>query len=323
MRSLLLLLALPGAALAQGTLGPSAAPAPSMRTLDQIEARIPLQAGSPGVSVTEGRIQITATGSYYLTGNVTVASGTALSIGASDVTVDLNGFTLSSTATASGYGIFITLGKTNVTIRNGHIRSGETISGGVFAAGPGFTSGIYGLGLSTTTVEDVSVVGVPYYGILLNAQTETNAVRRCFVDTCAGTGITATRATDCTASQCGSGFLVIIAARCSANSLSGTAINATCAADCDAFSAYTTSIAATVVRNSNVLSNATTGASLTATCASNCTSYVSAIPGFTITGAASFCRATGQSSGNGMTGRFAFGCTSDRPIATTYSTFCH
>lgn len=325
MRSLLLLsVALPAIAFAQGALTPAAPPAPSMRSLGQLEARLPLQAGSSGITVTDGRIQIGAAGSYYLTGNLTVATGTAIAVKVSDVTVDLGGFTLSSTASpAAGYGVEIALGAANVTIRNGHIRSGETVSNNVFTAGPGFTSGIYGLSLSTTTVEDVSVVGVPHYGILLNPGTQTNAVRRCFVDTCAGPGITATRATDCTASQCDSGFVVLIAANCSTKSVTGSGIAATTVSDCDAFSVGGAAISAVVVRNSTALSSATSGSSIAAGCVSHCYSYGSTIPAIYVTGTASFCHATGGASGGGISGRFAFGCTSTGPLSTTYSAFCH
>ena len=57
------------AAFGQGALTPPGAPAPTMRTLNQIEARTPISS----VPFT-----ITSSGSYYLTTNLTVNSGNAI-----------------------------------------------------------------------------------------------------------------------------------------------------------------------------------------------------------------------------------------------------
>src|SRR5262245_8811913 len=75
--------------LAQGALTPPGAPGPTMKSLDQIEARTPISS-APFI--------ITQPGSYYLTTNVTVSSGDAITINANNVSLDLNGFTISSTA---------------------------------------------------------------------------------------------------------------------------------------------------------------------------------------------------------------------------------
>src|SRR6185295_16428367 len=76
-------------ALAQGPLTPPGAPAPTMKTLDQVEAR---------TLISSAPFTISQPGSYYLTANLTVSSGNAITIAASGVTLDLNGFTISSTA---------------------------------------------------------------------------------------------------------------------------------------------------------------------------------------------------------------------------------
>src|SRR5438477_473602 len=73
---------------AQGPLTPPGAPAPLFKTLQQVEPRTPIAAAP---------FTISAAGSYYLTTNVTVSSGDAITITANNVTLDLNGFTIAST----------------------------------------------------------------------------------------------------------------------------------------------------------------------------------------------------------------------------------
>src|SRR6478609_1827254 len=71
---------------AQGSLTPPAgAPAPVMKSLSQIEPRTP---------VSSAPFTINQPGSYYLTTNLTISSGTAITIATNDVTLDLNGFAL-------------------------------------------------------------------------------------------------------------------------------------------------------------------------------------------------------------------------------------
>jgi hypothetical protein len=321
------LLALPTLALAQGALTPAATPAPTQRTLAQVEARTPVQAGAPGIYTTAGGgFQIIDSGSYYLTGNLKITSGFGISINTGDVTLDLNGFTLSSTeATPTQYGIVLSLGKANITIRNGHIRSGTTYdaASGTYVSGPGFSSGIYGLSLSCCTVEDVTVVGVPYYGILLNASSQTNAVRRCSANTCGNTGILAAQAVDCFAEQCAIGIDAQIAVRCNGFGTSGSGIKTTVAAGCYAHSGKSYGIDTKVVRDSYSSSASSSAAAINAGCATNCRTYDSAGPGITVTGVASFCYAVGRTSGPTITGRYAFGCISDGTITTSGKLYCH
>ena len=108
--------------LAQGSLTPPAAPAPVMKTLDQIEPRTPIDAtNTPGDA--SSLFQITTSGSYYLTGNVTGESGKhGISVAASNVTIDLNGFTLTGVG-GSLDGIHLEPGNSKLTVRNGNITS--------------------------------------------------------------------------------------------------------------------------------------------------------------------------------------------------------
>ncbi len=113
---------------AQGSLTPPGAPGPVMKSLDQIEPRIPIDAlHTPGNG--ESAYVITNTGSYYLTSNLNIAFGTPylITITTNNVTVDLGGFSLLGNATTA-YGIAVLNYQTNVIIRNGTV-SGFTAYG--------------------------------------------------------------------------------------------------------------------------------------------------------------------------------------------------
>src|SRR6266436_4671626 len=73
---------LPSGLFAQGSLTPPGAPAPTMKTLQQIEPRTPISSVP---------VSILNSGSYYLTDNLEVSYGDAIFISANNVTVDLNG----------------------------------------------------------------------------------------------------------------------------------------------------------------------------------------------------------------------------------------
>jgi hypothetical protein len=182
---------------AQGSLNPPGAPAPTMKSLAQIEPRIAI--------TNAGAVTITNPGSYYLTTNITVSSGNAITITANGVTLDLNGFTISSTAaTAAGTGILLSGGLLrNVSILNGFIQGGVTNNAGTYN-GPGFLYGIYYAANPpvNTRVSRVSVSGCLNYGLYLGTGDST-VVESCTVRTIGGSGIVASTIQSSVAIDCG------------------------------------------------------------------------------------------------------------------------
>ncbi len=107
--------------LAQGSLTPPGAPAPTMKTLDQVEPRIPL-----GGSTTPGDatclFRVTNSGSYYLAGNASGQAGkSGIVVAADNVTIDLRGYTLDGGGTNSLQGIRPSGIHTGLVVRNGRI----------------------------------------------------------------------------------------------------------------------------------------------------------------------------------------------------------
>jgi hypothetical protein len=168
-----------------------------MKSLDQIEARIPLVAGQPGVGVgASDEITISNSGSYYLTQNLVISAPntTAINFGANDVTLDLNGFSILCTntgsASASTAGIYANgIPGQRITIRNGTIRGGGTNT-------------VNGINLSGATdgnalVENIHCYNVRY-GILVTYGEARSIVRNCSVESAGRVGIGADVVTGCT-----------------------------------------------------------------------------------------------------------------------------
>lgn len=173
----------------QGSLSPPAGPpAPGMKTLEQTEPRTPISAVP---------IVIDQPGSYYFTGPLELGNSgvDAILITASNVTLDLMGFTLSSLAPITGSrGIVIESSASNVTVRNGTI-AGHTV---VTDSGPvgsrtwtatlgGFDQGVEAnFGSDLVALERIVVVGVRGIGIRLNGSG--NSLAYCTVASSGGNG---------------------------------------------------------------------------------------------------------------------------------------
>jgi parallel beta-helix repeat protein len=115
------------AAVIAGPLTPPAGPvAPTLKTLTEVEPRTAINPATATGSSTSV-VVISQSGSYYLTGNLVGVSGkNGITITASGVTLDLNGFEVLGNSSSSGNfdGILVASVNTkNVTIRNGHVRN--------------------------------------------------------------------------------------------------------------------------------------------------------------------------------------------------------
>jgi hypothetical protein len=274
----------PSTLLAQGSLTPPGPPAPTMKTLEQIEPRTPI-ATAP--------FTITQPGSYYLTTNLTVSSGNAITIATNGVTLDLNGFTISSTANpASGTAVLINSGLRNVAILNGHIQGGVTNNGSGTFSGSGFGYGITYPGSTpqNVRVSGVSVSGCRYHAIFLDFG-ESTLAENCVVRTVGGYGIVGNSIRGCVAFDCGSeaiygrqvsdsrgesvsgtGLVATTAQNCYGSSGSAYGLSATTALNCSAYSLSGTGLSASIAQNCYATSGSGTRG-LYATTAAFCVGY--------------------------------------------------
>ncbi len=187
---------------AQGPLlPPSLTPAPTMKSLDQIEARTPI--GRTGAIPLPGpHFTITQPGSYYLTGNITVSTGDGILItAASDVSIDLNGFTIKSTLTGSADGSAIFSGTdtfARLTVKNGSLASGSTPPG----TRQGFRYGIKaGQNFNDALISGVHVHGMSLDGISVNFSIVENCTAT--ENGSSGFNLSASSITNCTATSNG------------------------------------------------------------------------------------------------------------------------
>lgn len=203
----------PVALFAQGVLAPAGSPAPSMKTLTQIEPRTPVSSLSGDATSV---YVIDQPGSYYLTGHIDgVAGKNGIKINARNVTLDLSGFTLRG-VDGSLDAIRLTSSSGAVVIQNGIIQSwgGSGINGpacygsqvrnltiNAMQGGAGVVLGYQSL------ADNVSTESTKVAGILLGAN---SAATHCVVGSVGPldtpyddyvSGITADTVTACTVSN--------------------------------------------------------------------------------------------------------------------------
>lgn len=156
-------------ALAQGALKPPGPPAPTMKTLAQVEPRTPVDAShTPPAGFAE--FAITNSGSYYLTTNLFgVASKYGIEIRTNHVTLDLNGFALLGQDNGP-IGIVIDANASDVAVRNG------TISG--WGDGVQFSA-------PETVLEHLRIVDCLHNGIFEFGSAASSVIRDCL---CEGDG---------------------------------------------------------------------------------------------------------------------------------------
>ena len=205
--------AIAGAVLAQGPITPPGAPAPAMKSLDQIEPRTPISSLP---------FTISQSGSYYLTRNLqfTAGTGPAISINANYVTLDLMGFTLSSTSLVSDAAISVPVESRGLCIINGNIAGTTTVTvsgtspnkGWQINAG-GFRHAVHAIYADGCHLADLHIRGCREEGIIARERALVERIRaehnggtaikvgehgqisQCFVSLSGETGIYAARGT--------------------------------------------------------------------------------------------------------------------------------
>jgi parallel beta-helix repeat protein len=119
--------------------------------------------GKVGTPINSVPYTISSPGMYYLNGNLTstLTSGRAISINASDVTLDLMGFTLTGPGKTSGLndGIQIQALSSNVEIRNGSIKN---CGGWGIYADSGIGIRVIGLRVRDTGSTGISLGGIDH-----------------------------------------------------------------------------------------------------------------------------------------------------------------
>jgi hypothetical protein len=173
---LCLLLAPVSPAFAQGSLTPPGAPAATFKTLSQVEPRFP---------ISDYQTNLTISGSYYLTTNLFSGANNndAINIrtNISNITIDLNGFSIISTNPAGGaspVAVRISEG-TNIVVRNGQVWGFDRA---VRAEGK-----FYGIVVEDLHVHNCRRAGIEADGVVGDA-TQTITVRNCVVESVDGTG---------------------------------------------------------------------------------------------------------------------------------------
>ena len=320
---------------------------PTPATTTQTDPRTPISSAPFTISVS---------GSYYLTKNLALTSSSSIprngiTIAANNVTLDLNGFTISSTTAASTTvgGIMLNSGVHNITIMNGFIQGGAWINNSGGYSGNGFGYGIYYSGNppANVVVSKVSVANVLDDGINLftlatmSIHLTGSLVEACTVTTAGGYGICANTIKDSVANDCGniaivgiqavdcigisvdSGIVTGCAQNCFGISTNSGGLSASTAQNCFGKGYNGTGLQASYAQNCNGSSDSDTG--LSATIAQNCYGTSGSGTGLDAGTMANSCY--GQSdSGTGLSAQMANSCwgwsNSGMGLSASFGNFC-
>jgi parallel beta-helix repeat protein len=159
---------------AQGELAPPAgAPAPTMKTLEQLEPRTPISSLP---------YTIKDSGSYYLTGNL-ASTTNGIVIHADNVTLDLMGFTLSGDGGAESNGI-------HVEGSSGNERYNLVIKGGMVS---GFHYGLNAVSMNNSRIEHLVVSGNSSTAVRIDGTSSGscngNTLAHCLISQNGGSGV--------------------------------------------------------------------------------------------------------------------------------------
>lgn len=134
---------------------PPGAPGPVMKSLAQIEPRTDLANVAGDAS---NHHVITASGSYFLSGNLDVTKTNGISIQATQVTLDLGGFSIRRTSGAGGIGIQIVPAAEHCAVKNGFV-AGFAVGVGPQTSPDEFLAADYGV------LEKLAVTGCSFKGL--------------------------------------------------------------------------------------------------------------------------------------------------------------
>jgi hypothetical protein len=156
-------------------------------------------------------ITITQPGSYKLTGNLAVPAGSnGIVVNAPNVTIDLNGFTISGPVTCSAPGSCNAASTASHGVylmsMNGDVRNGTVM---------GFAGSGVAVSAGEATIEDLTVAQNTDYGIVGGSSTYPTVVNRvkARLNKLGGFNVSGTSLTDCVAAQNGQyGFYLLASA---------------------------------------------------------------------------------------------------------------